>query len=322
MKLLISAIVLVLILVAIGVEVALRWRFGFGNPLLYLPDAEMGYRLAPNQSVKRFGNRIQINRYSMRSPEITPDRPAHTLRILLIGDSVVNGNWWTDQSQTVSEMLRQRLEGAIVNRAENHGDPIRAIEVLNASANSWAPRNELAYLQRFGTFQSQVVVLVINTDDLFATTPTPLAVGHDPNYPDRKPWFAIEEVMTRYLLPAPAPSPALKAITSEGGDRVGRNLEAIQQIHQLAQRNPARFLVIMTPLLREVKNGPRPYEIDARQRLQQVIQQQSIEFIDALPSFQIHPQSDRFYRDHIHLSPIGNQWLSDQVAQWLHKTLD
>lgn len=277
-------------------ELVLRFRFGFGDPLLYVGDPEIGYLLAPNQSVKRFGNRIEINEYSMRSSNFAPKPEIGTQRILMIGDSIINGGWWTDQKDTVSELIA---------RSSDH------LEVLNASANSWSPRNELAYLKRFGTFHADVIVLVINTDDLFGTKPTPLAVGRDRNYPDRKPMSAIFEVIDRYLLPAPTLPAELKALYAEGGDRVGILLNAIQQIRDIANQNQAKFVLAMTPLLREITAGSRDYEITARQRLTEMTEAEKIEFIDFLPVFKAESSDpSAFYRDHIHLNGLGNQILS------------
>jgi hypothetical protein len=75
----------------IVLEVGLRWFFGFGNPLTYITDEHIGYLLAPNQRTKRFGNRIEINEYSMRGAPVQKSLPSSTLRILLLGDSIVNG---------------------------------------------------------------------------------------------------------------------------------------------------------------------------------------------------------------------------------------
>jgi hypothetical protein len=297
-------IVTIALLSALLAEWFLRVRYGFGNPPLYQADNEIGYLLAPNQTTRRFGNDIVINRYSMRSPEFEPARPDQTDRLFLIGDSVVNGNWWTDQTQTVSELLRQQLQT----------NSPKTIEVLNASANSWGPRNELAYLQRHGLFNSQFLVLVINTDDLFATTPTPLGVGQDKNYPNRKPPLALIEAIDRLLPQSPLP-PELLAIQSEGGDRIGKNLAAIQAIHTLAGQ--AKFLVILTPLLRETETaGPRDYEIAARQRLQEQMNALHITYIDALSIIKAVENPKELYRDHIHLSTQGNHLLSKQIEQW------
>jgi hypothetical protein len=301
-----------LLVLIVAAELLLRFMFGFGDPLLYEADAKTGYRLVPNQSVRRFGNRIKINAYSMRSDDISRDRPADTTRILLLGDSVVNGGWWTDQSQTVSQLLQNQLQAANSKARDKN-----AIEVLNASANSWSPRSEVGYLEQFGLFGSQYLILVINTDDLFATAPTSLVVGQDRNYPDRKPWGAIAEVIERYALPTPKPTAALKLIQAEKGDRVGASLAAIGQIQTLAQASGTKMLLILTPLLREVKDGPRDYELTARDRLATWVKQENLDYIDCLPIFQSTPDVQALYHDHIHLSAIGNQQISEPIQRWL-----
>lgn len=286
-------------------EWGLRFLFGFGNPLIYIPDSQIGYLLAPNQQTRRFGNRIQVNAYSMRSSAITPTCSKDTQRILLLGDSVANGGWWTDQPQTISALLTQQLQSR-----EN----AVSVEVLNASANSWGPRNELAYVQKFGCFAAQVVILLINTDDLFATAPSSLAVGRDRNYPDHKPALALIELVERYLRPV-RPIPELAAVQAEPGDRVGFNLAAIATLQTLTTEQSARLILAMTPLLRELGTpGPRDYEIKARQRLQEFTQTHHIPYIDFLPIFNQHEAPAALYRDHIHLSSVGNRLVSDILA--------
>jgi GDSL-like Lipase/Acylhydrolase family len=356
-------LLLLLIILGVGLlvllESILRLGWGFGRPLLYRADDQIGYLLAPNQQVRRFGKRIEINAYSMRSAPITPQRSAQTWRLLLLGDSVANGGWWTDQSQTISEILRSQLafgwpparplpsadpapaNSALSNPPLSNPHAIRPsadtpsssspfpdwrpptanpIEVLNASANSWGPRNELAYLQRFGSFDAQVIVLLINTDDLFATAPSSLAVGQDRNYPDRLPTSAIHEALQRYLLPAPPQSAASRELAAEPGDRVGINLAAIAAIAEFSQQHQAQLLVMLTPLRREISSpGSRDYEVIARQRLQDFTQATSLDYIDCLPIFKQEQEPAQLYRDHIHLSPIGNQRLSQLMAEWVAK---
>jgi hypothetical protein len=305
------ALIVVAVVVGVGLllELGLRWIFGFGNPLIYEADQQMGYLLAPHQITRRFGNRIAINGYSMRSPDITASRPSSTLRILLLGDSIANGGWWTDQDDIISELLRQQLQPVATQQG------FEQVEVLNASANSWGPRNELAYLQRFGTFDAQVVVVLLNTDDLFATTPTSLQVGRDRNYPNRKPPFALVEVFSRYLW-KPSLIPGLAAVQAEGGDRVGANLNAIRQIKAIAQHHQGTLLLAITPLLREIgKPGSRDYEIKARQRLTELLQTEQIAAIDFLSRFNAEPQPQLLYRDHIHLTDKGNQIISQTLTE-------
>lgn len=294
-------------------EVGLRSLFGFGNPLIYVADEQIGYFLAPNQRTRRFGNQIEINQYSMRSPPMTVMRSPSTLRVLLLGDSIANGGWWTDQEQTIAAMMTQVLQLLAVA-----GTAFNQVEVLNASASSWGPRNELAYLQRFGTFDAQALVLLINTDDLFATAPTSLPVGRDRNYPSHKPPLALVEAALRYVLPN-RPVPELQA---ETGDRVGRNLEAIQQIQAITRQTNSQLLLVMTPLLREIgEPGPRHYEYQARQRLNDFTQTQKITYLDFLPVFNSAEQPATLYRDHIHLSYQGNQLVSDAIRRSLQQLL-
>jgi lysophospholipase L1-like esterase len=303
-KLLLVIFGVVVVALVLG-EIGLRSLFGFGNPLTYIADDNIGYLLAPNQRTRRFGNRIEINEYSMRSAPISQTPAPSTLRILILGDSIANGGWWTDQANTISSLLMASL---------SHRQPT---EVMNASANSWGPRNELAYLQKFGTFQAQVVVLLLNTDDLFANAPTSLPVGRDRNYPNQKPALAYIEVWQRYLQ-KPRPHPELKAIPKEKGDIVAVNLETIGKIQTFTREHNTKFLLAMTPLLREIgEPGPRDYEIKTRQRLKDFTQDQQITYIDFLPIFNATNNSKALYQDHIHLNLQGNQLVSQEIERSL-----
>lgn len=299
-------------------ELILRRVWGFGNPLIYQSDPQCGYLLAPNQTVRRLGNRITINEYSMRSPPIAPLPSVGVLRVLLLGDSVANGSWWTDQADTISEKMAQQL---------SPGDrptetPWTKVEVLNASANSWGPRNELAYVQRFGTFGARAVILLINTDDLFAKAPNGAIVGRDRNYPARKPPCALLDVAFRYLLPN-SPIPEVAESTPTNQDWVRFNLEAIEQIYQIALETHSYFLLALTPLLRETNlHTIRNYEMTARSRLAEWVQTQQIAYLDFLPIFQSITQPATLYRDTIHLSPQGNALVSHTLSLALQQEFE
>ena len=296
--------------VTVIIEVGLRLTVGLGNPPLYIADDEIGYLLAPNQQVRRRGNLIKINQYSMRSDDIDEKKSDSDLRILVLGDSIVNGGWWTDQDEILSESIK----------AEIQKQSDLSVEVLNASANSWSPRNELAYLKRFGLFDSDILILVINTDDLFGIAPTSLQVGRDLNYRDRRPPLALIELYQHYFAKNPE-IPELEKVRKEPGDRVGINLQAIKEIKEIAAANNTEFILAMTPLLREVKdNGSRDYELKARNRLQEFARSEDILYIDFLPIFTNFPQPEFLYHDTIHLSIQGNHHVSQHISQKLSVT--
>ena len=290
-------------------ETGLRFFLGLGNPPLYIADEAIGYLLAPNQETRRRGNKIKINQYSMRSDAISPQKAAGTTRIMLLGDSIINGGWWTDQQNILSELIKQNL-------SEQY-----QVEILNASANSWSPRNEIAYIQRFGLFEADILVLVINTDDLFGTAPASIVVGKDPNYQDTKPPLALIELAQKYLK-KPEITPELQKIQQEKGDRIGFNLQAITQIKAIAQANETQFILAFTPLLRELQHGSRDYEIVARKRVQQLVEEQNITYVDFLTTFTDFPQPEFLYRDHIHLSPQGESLVTQKLTTTIQEILD
>jgi hypothetical protein len=274
-------------------------------------DEAIGYRLAPNQQVRRFGNRIEINEYSLRAEAISPLPAADTLRLFLLGDSIANGNWWTDQRDILSELLAVRLRAMPTRYLQ--------IEAINASANSWGPRNELAYVERYGLFGSQVLVLLINTDDLFATQPTSLQVGRDRNYPDRKPPLALAELLNR-VFKKDQPIPGLAEIQAEEGDRVGKNIAAIDATYRRAIAEGAQFMLVLSPLEREL-GGSRDYELVARQRLQAWASETDIAYLDLLDTYQKHADPQSLFRDNIHLSPAGNELVSETIVKNLNARL-
>lgn len=290
----------------VAAEIFLRVRYGLGNPPLYVADARTGYRLAPHQTLRRRGNRIAVNAYSMRGPAVTPHRAAGTLRVLMVGDSIVNGGGWTDQSELLSVKLQTALDP--LKPAE-----FQQVEVLNASANSWGPRNELGYVLRFGTFEAQVVLLVLNTDDLFAVAPNSYDLGRNPQYPTRRPPLALWEAIARRRKYTPAPE--LQALHDQPGDRVGVNLEAIRQLNQVVKTAGGQLAIAMTPLRRELQDdGPHDYECVARQRLTAFIRAEGIPYLDFLPRLQ-QTRYESLYYDHIHLSTEGNQWVGQTLAE-------
>ncbi|BAY83629.1 hypothetical protein NIES267_31190 [Calothrix parasitica NIES-267] len=320
MKFILLIIVAAIVGLFVATEIGLRLLFGFGNPLTYIGDEKIGYLLTPSQRTRRFGNCIEINQYSMRGDNIQPTPLPSTMRILLLGDSIANGGWWTDQEHTISNLMMGSLKSNLSNLSDSSKN-ITQVEVLNASANSWGPRNELAYLQKFGSFGSKAIILLINTDDLFSTTPTSLQVGSDRNYPAKKPPLALAEVVNRYILKQ-KPIPGLKEIQNESGDRVGVNLKAIRKIQEFTQKNNAQFLLAMTPLLREIgEPGPRDYEIKERQRLKEFTKTQGITYIDFLPIFNASQDPKNLYHDHIHFNLQGNQLINEEIEQKLLELL-
>lgn len=297
---------IILGLLIILTEIMLRIIWDLGNPLLYVADDQIGYLIAPNQKTRRSGNLIQINKYSMRSKSIKPIKDEQTLRILLIGDSIANGGWWTDQNKTISALLEQQLSKNISNFTQ--------VEVLNASANSWNPRNELAYLKKFGTFDSQIIIILINTDDFYGQKPSSFVVGNHPSYLDQKVFFALQELWYKNQLKNRSKSNPNKA--QKETNLVDKNLNAITAINNIAQEKQLQFILAITPLKSEtIPPYGKTFQKRARTKLEELTKNQNIEYIDFLPIFQEQENPETLYHDHIHLNDQGTKLVSQILEE-------
>ena len=164
-------------------------------------DPDIDYLFVPGRTYHRFGNVISYNTFSMRADDVSPHKTdPNELRVLVIGDSVVNGGALTDDSQLATRMVQERLAQ----------DLARPVWVGNVSAGSWGPGNQLAYLRKFGTFNADIAILVLSTHDI-ADVPD-FAPDLGPDSPESPPVLAMEEAVYRYL-PRYVPWPRTAAAT-------------------------------------------------------------------------------------------------------------
>lgn len=287
---------------AIASELVLRFAFGLGHPVLVQADPAIGYRFQPNQNLRRFGHRIRYNQYSQRSaPPETPRSP-ETIRLLLTGDSVLNGGTPIDQSQTIDAYL-----------AAHWAAQGQRVETLNASASSWGIGNQLAYVQTFGLFEADLLIVFIGTHDLVQPTSTSDRVGRDPDYPNRAPWFAWQELWTRYLWPRwlarwrPAQPAVQLPVAADPEGQMRENLRSLTAIVAIARRQQVPVMVVYTPNLIDVwGNEPQPpYKSD----LQALLQTLNVPLADLHESWRHRPwrEVEPFFRDSVHLTAQGNQ---------------
>lgn len=226
-------------------EIIARFSLGLGSPPLWQEDSEIEYLAQPSKSYVRFGNRISYNSYSMRSdefPEVKTD--PNELRVLVIGDSIVNGGAHVDQDALATSILQRKLH-EVLNRP---------VVVGNISAASWGPPNYLAYVNRYGTFDADVAVIVVNSED-YADAPTfePLTRMR----PQRKPVLALQELIDKYL-----PRYARKKIRSIGlkpkptADQIQMCLGALKEIVGLLRKDGVQVFIAQHLAKNELAGEP------------------------------------------------------------------
>jgi len=173
---------------AVGGELFARFGLGLGTPPLSMTHPSIEYLYQPNQDISRFGNRIKVNAYGMRSPDFPVHKPnSAERRVMVFGDSVLNGGAQTDHEVLATSMLAHDLSSAWE----------APVVVGNISAGSWGPGNWLAYAREYGWFDADAVVLVMSSHD---TGDNPTFAPLNPNtHPEEPPFSAVTEGLTRYL---------------------------------------------------------------------------------------------------------------------------
>ena len=179
-------ILLIIVLIILG-EVLAIFALGLGEQPIYIEDNKYEYMYAPLQGVKRFGNFILTNEYSMRSLPLKDNEN----RVLIFGDSVLNGGNLTDHDALATTLLENDLQ-KICNKS---------IRILNISAGSWGPDNAFSYLQKYGDFNASSIILVFSSHDAYDNMKHEKIVGQHLSYPSSQPCCALWDGFNRYFIP-------------------------------------------------------------------------------------------------------------------------
>lgn len=327
---------LIAIVILAGIaEVVLRVKYGFCNSPLYVSDPDFEYIYAPNQDVKRFGQVLRTNRFSMRNEEIMP---TDSIVILLIGDSVVNGGSLTDQDSIASTILEKRFLKDFKTR----------VRVLNISAGSWGPDNIAAYLKKYGTFKARLICLVTSSHDAHDIMSPQSPVGIDPGWPNKQYKVALYELWDRYrwiffyyldtLFLAPEPEKKeekIAIVKSEATDSTVRAADAAsvadtvearklneagirkpglvfnpgyEQIYDIARQNNIPMFIYLHPEISEIDLG---HFNDQGQEIIDFAKEKDIRLIN---EFQYGVTKANYRKmDVVHFNAKGQEFLADNL---------
>ncbi|MEM9914761.1 MAG: SGNH/GDSL hydrolase family protein [Planctomycetota bacterium] len=313
------AAALLVVLLAVGEGVA-RWGLGLGDPPLMEVDERYEYRRQPGV-YHRFGKEIRVNEYAMRSDPVTPTKTdPRELRVLCLGDSVINGGTVTDHADLATTMLQQQL-------AERLDRPVW---VGNVSEGSWGPGNLLAYTRAHGWFDADVVVILLSSHDAGDVMNFKPMVGVNLDMPDTRPWFALQEGVQRYFWPrfvawwSPPEGPP-RHVVARGSDlefdqpRVQQGLKEFGELLDAAAADgrPVVWLAHAEALveypgdwlpahgwMREVADASAAEVLDLREAMRSAARQG------------VEP-----YRDQIHLNEAGQEVLAEVMLEWVTEAI-
>lgn len=300
---------LVLICIFAGVgELVARFGLGLGDPPLFISHSSIEYMLKPDQDVRRFHRRYQINQYGMRSEPFDRVKQDGQLRVLVFGDSVINGAGLTDQSELATSLLKQRLQQA---GFEN-------VVVGNVSAGSWGPGNWRAYAEEFGFFEADVVILVLSSHD-YADNPAYQGLDRV-NQPQHKPVSALLEGIRRYVpqiwkqLLGKEPEKGLLPTPVTDAD-IGRALNDLKAFLMQARQGDRKVIVFQHWEKSELESGQPETGYKLIKRLAESL---DVSVISLEPYFsQAVNQGENPYRDFIHVNALGQTLISEAMTDAL-----
>lgn len=278
------------------VELGLRRFVGLGNPPLSISDPQIEYLFVPDQDLVRFGNRIHINHFGMRSGDLSPMPVGDEIRIVVFGDSVVNGGMLTDQGELATSILEQQLcERKSVK-----------VTVGNVSAGSWGPGNWRHYAERYGFFGAQSIFLVVSGHD---ASDRPTYAPLDPlTHPTKRPFSALGEAWSRYVSPR-----ILRPRSQEGGpiiDPIAAERESLADLKQFLElaKSSAEKVVIFYHPERDERLGARS---DGKEKIQAISTSLWIPLIDLSDFYKSSDTKwEDLYRDQIHPNSIGQRCIA------------
>lgn len=275
-----------------------------GTPPLYAPHPRLEYQLKAGQDVRRFGRRIATDDLGLRSEPLEVPRPATRPRIVVMGDSVVNGGSLVDHDELATTLLARWLP-----RASGTG---QRVEVANVSAGSWGPGNWRAFAEDPGFLGADAVVLVVSSHD---ATDNPTFAPLDPRtHPTRAPVSAIADVITRYLpraLPDTGAATGPDPLEPLDEVAVAVGLRDLEMLLRLAQARVPRVLVMQHLDRRELPpSQPGP----GHGRIRTLCDALGVEVHSLGPRLAaaLRAGTDP-YRDSIHLNPAGQVLLAQAI---------
>jgi hypothetical protein len=281
----------VAVAIVVVAEAGLRLA-GLGDPPIAVLDDAIEYYPRPAATFHRFGNEISINRHGMRSPDFEKGGPAAP-GWLLLGDSVVYGNHFLDQRETLAAVLGRE------------GVPTAAL-----AASSWGPGNLLAYWRRFGPFSGEVAVIVQSAHD---RADVPFTSTDIIPYRTRTSWCALDDALqmlverSRRAMSGDDDAPV--SLTYE--ERLAASERALRELVAELKEHIDRVVLVYHPTWSELRGDVQ----GERDHFRALAASLGIESTSAFePGALTDDELERLFKDDIHPSAEGARFIAAHLV--------
>lgn len=258
----------------------------------------MGYCLQEHQNITPNGKSYVVNWPCVRSAE--PKR--NEAPIIILGDSVLNGGKYTDQSKLATSMLDRELKKI---------DP--SVKVINASCGGWGVDNCYGFIEEFAGFiGARAVVLVLNSHDAVGKISAEEIAG-TMEFPDRQYPLAWVQLFNQFILPRfgiYTKRNVEPTDTSEGNEFS----EGWQKFYDYCTEKDIPLIIYLHAMKNEVEEFGVYNENG--QRIITFAKEHDIPIITDLEYIR-----DEDYRDWIHLTEDGQHVIYDLLVEPLKKII-
>ena len=190
-------------------------------------------------------------------------------------------------------------------------------EVGNISAGSWGPGNWLAHATERGIYEAEVIILVTNSTD-WNDNPHELPMDYL-NMPMKKPKFASEELIKRYIIPIIKINSQSKYRTKPINYENKKGLKDLNKFISLVRKKGAEIVVVQFWDKDEFESyKPKiGHEI-----IRKVFKDNKVKYIDSVDRFRkCSENSSDLYIDYIHpFTKKGQQCLGHVLFDALQTT--
>lgn len=289
-------------------EIGLR-IYGFGHPMLFIQDPDVGYRPMPGQTLRYPGRVISVNSLGMRSPETGEKKSPDMVRILMIGDSTLAG----------TKVSSGELYSSVLERLLNESAGSRRFEILNMGVNAWGPIHEEAFVRKFGVFDADVAIICGPVANVYrpgyglerlpfrpAESPAKTAIGH-----------VAYELLWRVREKTLGPQPwALEGSFQDEQARKGT--EAYFNMAKIFQAGGAEVRLEMLPARSTtLGKGPDPFSERMFAPIKDAMEEIGVKANKAGPIFKDASDPERVYYDGVHFDPYGHRLYAEYLFEGL-----
>ena len=327
---LLAGLLLLSIEAVVRVRAYMRYGVAGTQADIYEVDPELGRVPTAGATMVSAGATTTINRWHMRGPDITLNKPAGVTRILCLGESTTFGQPCDDNTSIWPARLEEMLN------AEGHG----TFEVLNGAMPGYTvSSSRLHFARRLARFASDIVVIYHASTNISAHVKREF----DPEQITASPWslsalrdrFSLAYMLLRSntaaLLADQFPAQRSDTLDQRGVDFFSNEL---QRLIEDCRAAGARVIVCTFP--RAFDAGQSTAERlrlagsalffnpqlsvdgleDAYQRYNDAIRTTALDERTVMVDLdRIVPRGDDDFIDSVHLSPSGHQLVAATVCR-------